>query len=218
MKEAIQPSYAFNPQPSVLEPVDKDRSRVARALSNLLSPPLIALWAFWLLAGRYAGSNRWQALGVCALGQSVLPVLFLKWSVWRGWIGDVDMTRRGERKLGLPLLGLVYLAGSLAAYFARVPGAMMIVVIGSLAVLALVWLVNLRYKASGHMAGTTAYMTALSLLHEPVHPGLWVIPVLAWARVRSGAHTVAQTIWGFSMGAVTTWLLYTHVYLRWLQS
>jgi hypothetical protein len=196
--------------------VARETHRVARVLSNLLSPPALAFGVFWVLARAFAPGRVWQVLAVCLLAQSVLPVLYLKWAVRRGSIGDVDMSRRAERKTGLPFLGLVYVLGCVVAVAAKVPGGPLVVALGSVLVLGAVWLVNLVYKASGHIAGAAAYMTALSLLVQPVHPGWLILPALAWARVRIGAHTVAQTLWGFAIGAATTWLIYHLLYVPFL--
>lgn len=184
---------------------------VSRRLSDLLSPPVVALVTFWALARTYAAGDFWTIFLACALSQTLLPIAYLKWAVHRGWIGDVDMSRRAERRVGLPLLGIVYLGGCLLSIAAGAPAAVLTVCLCSLVVVIGIWVVNLFYKASGHVAGTSAYMTVLALFVAP-HAGFLLIPVLAWARVRSGAHTAAQTIWGFAIGSTLTWLLYVIVY------
>ncbi len=114
--------------------------------------------------------------------------------------------------MGLPFLGIIYIVGVALGFALQVPGGALIVMLGSLIVLTGIWLVNLSYKASGHVAGVTAYMTALALLVQPLHWGWLIVPTLAWARVRVGAHTLAQTIWGASLGSATTWAIYTYIY------
>ncbi|MGD8396209.1 MAG: hypothetical protein PVF43_12120 [Candidatus Eiseniibacteriota bacterium] len=188
--------------------------RIARHVSDLISPPMVALVTFWVLAAVHAGSTIWQVFLICGLTQTALPILYLKWAVRRGWIGDVDMSRREERRKGLPLLGLVYAAGALIAWGFGMPATIVAVCLCTLAVLAAIWTTNLFYKASGHVAGVSAYMTVLSLLGtSPLHAGLLLVPAIAWARVRSGAHTVAQTIWGFAIGTGLTVILFLTLFL-----
>jgi hypothetical protein len=182
--------------------------RLAHLLSDLLSPPVIALAVFWVLAGATVRGTRWPVFLTCAATQSVFPIAFLKVAVRSGRIGDVNMTQRAERRIGFLALGLVYVAGLALVVLLGVRGPILFVCACTLAVVAVMWAVNLVYKASGHVAGMTAYMTALSLFVEPIHPGLALIPALSWARVRSGAHTCFQVIWGALLGAAVALTFY----------
>lgn len=175
--------------------------RVARVVSDLLSPPAIALAVFWVLAGVTAGHVRWPVFLVCVVTQSLFPLAFLGLAVRRGHIGDVNMSRREERRRGMATLGIVYVVGVVLVALAGVRGPILFVCICSLVVLGALWAVNLVYKASGHAAGCAAYMTAISLFVDPVHPGLALLPIVGWARVRIGAHSVMQVILGAILGS-----------------
>jgi hypothetical protein len=175
--------------------------RFARLLSDLLSPPVIALAVFWVLAGVAAPKGRWPVFLTCATAQSVFPLAFLGAAVKRGHIGDLEMSRREERALGFPALGLVYGLGVGMVALLGVRGPILFVCVCSLAVVAVLWAVNLVYKASGHVAGLAAYMTAVSLFVDPLHLGLALIPAVSWARIRSGAHTFAQCVLGGLLGS-----------------
>lgn len=175
--------------------------RLARILSDLLSPPVVALAVFWILARSSAGQVRWPGLLACVATQSLLPLAFLGVAVRRGHIADVNMSRREERRHGMATLGIVYALGVVLVALAGVRGPILFVCICSLAVLGALWAVNLLYKASGHAAGCAAYMTAISLFVDPVHPGLALIPAVSWARVRTGAHSVMQVILGAFLGS-----------------
>ncbi len=174
--------------------------RLARILSDVLSPPVIALAVFWFLSEATAQGMQWPVFLTCAATQSVLPLIFLGLAVRRGHIGDINMSRREERRHGMATLAAVYAAGVVLVALAGVRGPILFVCICSLAVLGALWAVNLFYKASGHAAGCAAYMTAISIFVDPVHPGLALIPAVSWARVRVGAHTVAQVILGAILG------------------
>ena len=177
--------------------------RVARIVSDLLSPPVIALAVFWILAGVTAagGEVRWPVFLACVVTQSLFPLAFLGLAVRRGHIGDVNMSRREERRHGMATLGVVYALGVVLVALAGVRGPILFVCICSLAVLGALWAVNLVYKASGHAAGCAAYMTAISLFVDLLHPGLALIPIVGWARVRTGAHSVMQVILGAALGS-----------------
>lgn len=174
--------------------------RLARLLSDLLSPPIVALGVFWVLAGATARA-RWPVFLACATTQSAFPLAFLGAAVRHGKIRDVNMSLREERRVGFLALGLVYALGGLTAVLLGVRGPSLFVCLCTLAVVAAVWAVNLFYKASGHVAGATAYMAAVSIFVEPLHAGLFLIPAVSWARVRSGEHTRVQVILGAILGA-----------------
>lgn len=175
--------------------------RVARVVSDLLSPPAVALAVFWVLSGVTAGHVRWPVFLACVVTQSLFPLAFLGFAVRRGHIGDVNMSRREERRHGMATLGIVYALGVVIVALAGVRGPILFVCICSLAVLGALWAVNLVYKASGHAAGCAAYMTAISIFVDPVHPGLALLPLVGWARVRIKAHSVMQVILGAILGS-----------------
>jgi membrane-associated phospholipid phosphatase len=193
------------PVPAVASVAPADRRapgyRVARVVSDLLSPPVLALAVFWILAGMTAGPGRWLAFLASIVTQSLFPLAFLGLAVRRGHIGDLNMSRREERRRGMATLGVVYALGVVLVALAGVRGPILFVCICSLAVLGALWAVNLVYKASGHAAGCAAYMTAISLFVEPLHAGFALLPVVGWARLRTGAHTLMQVILGALLGA-----------------
>jgi hypothetical protein len=174
--------------------------RVARFLSDALSPPMVALGAFWVLSGVGGLGSRWATFLTCAATQSFFPMAYLGMAVHRGKIGDVNMSRREERRIGFLALGLVYALGAVLAILLGVRGPILFVCLCTLVLVAVVWAVNLVYKASGHVAGAAAYMTAVSIFVEPLHAGLFVIPALSWARVRTGEHTRVQVFLGALLG------------------
>lgn len=175
--------------------------RLARLISDLLSPPVVALAVFWVLAGGTGHSSRWPIFLTCVATQSFFPLAFLGVAVRNGSLGDVNMSRREERRFGLLALGLVYMAGLALAALLGVRGPVLFVCICTLAVIGALWAVNLVYKASGHVAGLTAYMAAVSIFIQPLHAGLVLIPAVSWARVRTGAHTHLQVVSGAVLGA-----------------
>lgn len=195
--------------PPVAERYSRPRSvHLARVLSDLLSPPVIALAVFWVLTGASARNSRWPVFLTCATTQSIFPLAFLGAFVRSGRIRDMNMSRREERRRGFLALGMVYAAGVAFVALAGIRGPILFVCLCTLAVVAVMWAVNLVYKASGHVAGITAYMTAVSLFVEPVHPGLALIPALSWARVRAGEHTRLQVLWGALLGALVALTFY----------
>lgn len=64
-------------------------------------------------------------------------------------------------------------------------------------------LVNLRWKISIHTAFTAASVTALVILYEPaVAISIVLLPLIVWARIELGHHSIAQTATGAIVSAL----------------
>jgi len=69
-----------------------------------------------------------------------------------------------------------------------------------LAVIAFNYAITLRWKISMHTTFAAAASTFAWTLTGVLLPLLLGVPLVAWARVRLGRHTIAQTIAGGAMG------------------
>ncbi|MDP2916495.1 MAG: hypothetical protein Q8O16_01035 [Dehalococcoidia bacterium] len=64
-------------------------------------------------------------------------------------------------------------------------------------------LVNLRYRASFHLAMVTSMLTALWFLFSTVSlVSFLLVPILGLSRYQLGEHTPAQIVAGFLIGLV----------------
>ena len=81
----------------------------------------------------------------------------------------------------------------------------------------LITLITLKWKISVHMGGLAGFVAALFYLYTQVGSDrvvagsvlfmlIALIPILMWARVRSGAHTFAETVGGTLFGLCMVWL------------
>ena len=99
------------------------------------------------------------------------------------------------------LLSLVILNGPkilFLAFFALLLGLIVIVII------------NKWVKASIHVATATAVLLFIGILYKGYYfLFLSLIPLLAWARVKTKEHTLPETIIGSVLGATLTLIVYT---------
>jgi len=76
---------------------------------------------------------------------------------------------------------------------------------------ALLAAITLRFRASLHAAGVSLPAIALALMRGPPWSALLLLlPVVAWARIRAGAHTPSQVAAGAAVGGLVPlalWLL-----------
>jgi membrane-associated phospholipid phosphatase len=141
-----------------------------------------------------------------ALLTVLLPAAYIVYLFKRGLVTDLHMRRRSERirptAFHIVCLLLVTIALLLAPDAPR-----MLRFLALLQTLqALLFLaITLSWKISAH-AGTAALVATLTLLlYGPtLWPILFLVPLIAWSRVRLGRHTVAQTVAGAVLGMITT--------------
>jgi len=75
--------------------------------------------------------------------------------------------------------------------------------------LVVLGLVNAFTKVSGHLSVLSAFLTFLVLAEGPLFITSFVlIPLLAWARIKTKNHTLFQTVLGTLVGALTTIVIY----------
>lgn len=222
---------ASSPPPTVQarsEPLaGPDRSGRGYALANVLSyvvnplvlPPLgfgVILWHF----GAPWGEIAWIT-GVSALFFFLLPLAYLLSMVRRGEAESLEVRRREDRARPF-LVGIVFYAIGIAVIAATGRTALSLIV--ALALLypintLVMVLITLRWKISIHMVGVAGFVSILlftSLLVSEalppregtalrvavVAPLLLFVPLMMWARVRVGAHTVGQVLAGAVFGLV----------------
>jgi len=85
------------------------------------------------------------------------------------------------------------------------PDSLGTIVLGCAAVMFVVALVNLKYRASFHLSMVTGMLTALGFLFGPASLiAFLLIPVLGFSRYQLGEHTPAQMVTGFLIGLVVS--------------
>ncbi len=178
---------------------------LARFVSYYLNP-LYWLGIVFVVAAMQGVSSAWVGLGWAAFALAVsvgLPILFMVDQRRRGRISDWHISRREER-LQLPVIAMALVAIVLplaALRYAQGPIALQAVFVTGLALMVVSLTITLIWKVSQHVMGITAMSTMLTILLGPfAAPSFLLVPVMAWARVTTGAHTRWQTIVGGLLG------------------
>ena len=185
--------------------------RIARVLSNLLSPPIIALGASFVFAFfSPVGTGvllPWQSL---LLGISFIvigPILPLSLMVARGKM-TFDVTNRRDRPLLYLAAIIVYICGALVAWI-FLNHVMTVLAVAYAAVTSAIAIVSLYWKVSAHAAGVAGPITGLIWVY-----GLRFLPfmglafVVAWARWKLKLHTHWQLICGILIAIIVTAAVY----------
>lgn len=193
----------------------EDRS--ARIVSRFLAPQYVLVPAFFLIALAEPG-DRLEAflwsLGM-ALISLVMPLLFMWRKFKRGDIADWHISDRRER-----LQSSIVLTSALAVMLPIAlilafdgPRVLLAAFVGAGLLVAVNLCVTTTWKISQHVSAISAIATfATALAGIVAAPALLLVPVVAWARVKVGAHTPLQTLAGGASG-----VLITLATLRWFR-
>ncbi|MHB1295946.1 MAG: DMT family transporter [Anaerolineae bacterium] len=185
--------------------------RTATIISRFLAPQYVVTPLVLVLG--LLDPVSWQrgllwALFSC-LWAVVLPLLILRRELRRGGISDWHISVRQERLRPIPLLASIASpAVPLAAMLIfRGPQLLLVGFITASLLIVFTLLVTVQWKISGHVTSVAATTTLIAATIGPgAAPLLLLIPLVAWARVKIGAHTVMQTVAG-GLGGVGITLL-----------
>lgn len=198
---------------------------ISYAINPLVLPPL--LFALALIHVRAPWMNVLHGTGVGLLFFCVVPLAYVVALRMRGTIHSLEVRERTKRygPLAAGGAGGLLALGVVAASDVTGRTLLMALILCHVANTVLIALITLRWKISIHciaLAGVASSLVFVrthvggDLLASPVVGRSLVlgatvlVPVLAWARVRSRAHTVAQVMGGSLFGLV---LPYAELYL-----
>ena len=182
---------------------------LARIISFLTNPIFIIVPIPFLLV-HYATNNTVYAVKwtLFSMGFLLIVGLIMLYSVRNKIFTDLDVSKREQRPLLFFIVTLVAISYLFALYFFRGPSVLYIALLGILAGISLVVVVNTRIKASLHVATITATFLTLGIMYN-LPPLLAIaIPVIAWARVKTKRHTIEEAVIGGSVGAALILLMY----------
>ena len=220
-------------------PAERDRAyRVANALSYFLNPLVFPPVAFALIDAHFGAGLAEVAwtFGVSLVFFCLVPLFYVVGMIRAGRTESLEVRERHAR-LGPLLVGMgSYAVGALLLW--RTVEGPALPVIAAFAALfplntALILLINTRWKISLHMTALAGFcgvllFTALTVWRDlpadveaalevaTVAPLLLAVPLLMWARVRVGAHTVGQVVAGAAFGLVVPQVQLWWIVYRWL--
>ena len=179
----------------------RPHAAIARVLSDVLSPPVLAVPGL-ILAAWMCHDSRAIGYALCYLLVAVVaPLLYVVWMFKTGRINDIHLPNRSDRTLPF----LINLLGGAAAVALLVqlgaPGDFLAPILALLAQTLLLFAITLLWQVSIHTA-TVAGVAMLSVmaLGEGCALLFLLVPLVAWARIYLGRHTIAQTVVGAAIG------------------
>ncbi|SOB81737.1 hypothetical protein [Streptomyces sp. 1331.2] len=181
----------------------------ARRITDGVEPKNVIIALLPLLGGlRYGLPGVGWAL-FAILFAAVIPTLFIRRGIRRGTVADRHVGHRQRRLTVLP-----FIMGSVLLSFAVMirldaPADLTALVLAMFASLIPILVITAWWKVSVHTAVTAGAVVCLAIALGP----LWLllsplVPVVGWSRVVLRDHTVAQTVVGTAVGALTAGLTF----------
>jgi hypothetical protein len=183
--------------------------RAARWISIFFDSSFLSFPIF--LALGYASEHRrgllWAILMVLVV--TGIPLVYLIIGRKRGWVSDLELSRREER----PRFILVSLSSDMLAlgmlWLGHGPHLLRLIVLTYFCLAIVIFTISSFWKISMHMAGVGGFSTALVFVFGGT--ALWAVlslPLVAWARLHRRKHTPAQLVAGAAAGALVTVLVF----------
>lgn len=122
---------------------------------------------------------------------------------------DLDVSKREQRPLLFGICFIILFLYISGIYILRGPTVLSVVALGSVFGLLLISIINMRVKASLHLATLSALVVPLAVFYRGWYLLLLgLIPLVGWARVKIKRHSVLETIVGGVVGSLLSLLIY----------
>lgn len=180
----------------------------ARFVSYLFHPVLFFLIMPFFIVYRQTDSGlyamKWMIFSSVFIFIGVMLILF---ETLRGDFSDVDISKKEQRQkffLILLVLGAIYLAASL--FFKGIFFPLSFISLSILLGILIFTLLNGYVKASIHVAVACGFVLSMKILfgESVLLVTLWLVPLIAWARLYLKKHTVTEVISGGVAGTCIT--------------
>ncbi|MGD0554068.1 MAG: hypothetical protein ABSA93_03715 [Streptosporangiaceae bacterium] len=187
-------------------------SRLARAVTEVFSPPVL-ITALFLAVGWHDAGSRGLAWGLAGAGfASIGPSAVIVVGVLRGRFTDHHLALREQRAAPLTAAAVMVAAGIVVLAVTGAPPDLVAVEAVMLGGLVITVPVTLVWKVSLHTGVAASIAAVLTIVFGAVAIAGWAVVVLVgWSRVRLGAHTPAQVVAAAPVGAAIAVLIFALV-------
>jgi hypothetical protein len=183
--------------------------RLAHWISFFFDSSFLSLPIFLALGWRSGQVAGLVWAGLILLIVTGIPLAFLLIGRKRGWVSDMELTRREERprfilvSLGSDVLALAVL------WLDNGPHLLRLIVLTYLCLAIVMFSISSFWKISMHMAGVGGFSTALVFVFgAPALLTFLSLGVVAWARLHRRKHDIPQLVAGAVAGVLVTTLIF----------
>jgi hypothetical protein len=199
---------ALDADPNVCQPDEMVKcwdERMARWISDVLCPPVVAALSIVTVAAYLATPAAWKWAALFLALAVAAPTLYVIWLLYRGEVTDFHLRVREQRIRPMIVIVTTTSGAWLMLIVRHAPSLLVDVATAGMAITLILLLVTLRWKISGHTTAISSFVVLCCLLIGPAAaPMILSVPLVTWARVRLRRHTLAQTIAGAALGTLTS--------------
>ena len=187
--------------------------KIAEIISLVLNPLVILIPVpFFLIFEKTDDLIRsllWTGISMFFIFLYFLLVLIgIKFKIF----SDLDISKREQRPEAFALGLLVIISFLICSFLLHAPGILQIGTFALILGVIVITIANTFTKVSWHLAVLSAFLTGIVLIEGwEFLPGFILLPLLAWARIKTKNHTLLQTIFGSAIGILTTIVIYVIV-------
>jgi membrane-associated phospholipid phosphatase len=187
-----------NPLPTLQ---DSKLTQLARIVSRVASPPFLTTIIMLVTAMALKSTSAWYWCLEAVLVNVLVPSLYIFILSRKGRVTDFDVFIRQQRNKPY-IFSLVCMGLSLILMFTfHAPVLIILISVISIVQTLVMFGINHYWKISAHVATSSAFAVIFWMLM-----GIWgmwmffLVPLVAWSRIRMHRHTLAQTIGGGLLG------------------
>lgn len=183
----------------------------AKAISFFLSPIFVLLPIPFILVAKftqdYSYALKWTVFSYAFM---LAVALFVVIGVFLGVFSNFDVSKREQRPLLFSFSAFAMFCYLLSLVILDGPKILFIGFFALLLGLITIAIVNKWIKASLHVATATSVLLFIAIVYKGYFfLLLFLIPLLAWARIKTKEHTLLETVVGSTLGIVITLVVYT---------
>ena len=180
------------------------RERISNLTSNILNPFLLSL-VISVLTSVESTASLLDALkwSLILIALSILPIyLFVTYMVRNNRLDSVFASVRRQRTKIYALAVILGVVGYVILFYLKAPPMLLALVVSGASAAVIFMCINLWWKVSLHTAFVAASVTVLVILYGVMATvAAALILLVAWARIGSGHHSLAQVFTGALLAA-----------------
>lgn len=180
-------------------------SKLAGWISILFDSSVLSLFIFpaigWHVAG-WAGV-AWAFVALLIL--TGIPLAYILIGIRRGWVSDMELSKREQRPRFILVSFSSDLLGLLILWLGGAPHQIWVLALIYAMLGLTMFTISNYWKISLHMVGVSGFSVLLIAIFGP---GAWwtllSLPLVAWARLQRRKHDISQLVAGAVGGALIT--------------
>ena len=185
--------------------------RFAKVVSFLLGPLFVLLPIPFILVGKftqdYSYALKWTVFSYAFI---LSVAIFVIIGVLLGVFSNFDVSKREQRPLLFSFCAFAMFCYLLSLFILEGPKILFLALFAIVLGLIVIVVVNRWIKASIHVATLTSVVFLINIIYKGNYfLLLFLIPLLAWSRVKLKQHTPLETVVGSLLGIVITLIVYT---------